>query len=278
MFFSKSIRYCDSWRNTSVSQTNLTSRGVSSSTPLDDCQLCSLTANTIIRDRESLYGTGRNWRNLRLRWAWQCAKVSSLDPCRGGRHCSGLVNLSLRGMIFYSGSLDWQALGKQPSSKSISEISADKNFLIGTFFFSRTSPLRRTKDRLIATLAYQLANIDSWHPDLYYRGRDRTGSILYKNIQTQIKTLLIKPFQAVPTQIMLFPKPIVIDGLDECNDKLSTSSNPGCHLLVHQGKKKADNYFFHTALTYANTIYTYSGHYYSLSKTNYHGQLEHWYR
>jgi len=47
--------------------------------------------------------------------------------------------------------------GKSAIAKKIAEIAAEMDLLIGTFFFSRTSPTRNTKDRLVATLAYQLA-------------------------------------------------------------------------------------------------------------------------
>jgi Fe-S cluster assembly ATPase SufC len=46
--------------------------------------------------------------------------------------------------------------GKSAIGKKIAELAVERGLLIGTFFFSRTSPTRNTKDRLIATLAYQM--------------------------------------------------------------------------------------------------------------------------
>jgi hypothetical protein len=51
-------------------------------------------------------------------------------------------------------------------AKRIAEIAADKKLLIATFFFSKSSPSRSTKDRLALSIP---------HPDTN-RGRDRAGS------------------------------------------------------------------------------------------------------
>ena len=104
--------------------------------------------------------------------------------------------------------------GKSAIAKRIAEIAAEKSLLIGTFFFSRSSPTRSTEDRLVASLAYQLALSV---PDTRTHIEDaieRDPAIFKKNIQTQIDTLIIKPLeylQTVPSQ-----KLIIVDGLDEC--------------------------------------------------------------
>ena len=110
--------------------------------------------------------------------------------------------------------------GKTIIAKRIAEIAADKNLLIATFFFSKSSPSRNTKDRLVATLAYQLALSVPDTRTLIEDAIERDPAIFYKNIQTQIDTLIIRPFQAAPTQVIQvpFPRLIIIDGLDECND------------------------------------------------------------
>jgi len=86
------------------------------------------------------------------------------------------------------------------------------------FFFSRTSSTRGSKDRLIATLAYQLALSI---PDTRTHIEDaieRDPAIFNKSIRTQIDTLLVEPFQSVlSAQIIPSQKLIIVDGLDECN-------------------------------------------------------------
>ena len=108
--------------------------------------------------------------------------------------------------------------GKSAIAKRIAEIAAEKGLLIGTFFFSRTSPTRSIKDRLVATLAYQLAlSILDTRPYIE-DAIQQDPAIFKKNIQTQIDTLLIKPLQLTfSTQVVPFPKLFVLDGLDECN-------------------------------------------------------------
>jgi len=108
--------------------------------------------------------------------------------------------------------------GKSAIAKKIAEVAAEKGLLIGTFFFSRTSPTRNTKDRLIATLSYQLA-LSIPHTRSHIEDAiERDPAIFKKNLQTQIDTLLIKPFQNAPTQVVAFKKLFIIDGLDECSD------------------------------------------------------------
>jgi DNA replication protein DnaC len=111
--------------------------------------------------------------------------------------------------------------GKTAIAKRIARIAADKKLLIAAFFFSRTSSNRRTKNRLVPTLAYQLAVSIPETRTHIEDAIERDPAIFYKNIQTQIETLLVKPFrESASSQITPFPSPrlIIIDGLDECND------------------------------------------------------------
>jgi hypothetical protein len=108
--------------------------------------------------------------------------------------------------------------GKSAIAKKIAELAAQQDLLIGTFFFSRTSATRNTQDRLIATLAYQLAlSIPDTRSDIG-EAIERDPAIFNKNLETQIDTLLVKPFESAQTKIVPSPKLIIIDGLDECND------------------------------------------------------------
>jgi NACHT domain len=109
--------------------------------------------------------------------------------------------------------------GKSAIAKRIAELAAERGLLIATFFFSRTSPTRSLKDRLVATLAYQLAlSIPDTRTHIE-EAIEQDPVIFKKNIQTQIDTLLIKPLQStLSSQVAPFPKLFIIDGLDECND------------------------------------------------------------
>jgi hypothetical protein len=109
--------------------------------------------------------------------------------------------------------------GKSAIAKRIAELAAQQGLLIGTFFFSRTSATRGTQDRLIATLAFQLAlSIPDTRGDIE-EAIERDPTIFNKNLEVQIDTLLVKPFQSAQTKIDPSHKLIIIDGLDECNDR-----------------------------------------------------------
>jgi nucleoside-triphosphatase THEP1 len=107
--------------------------------------------------------------------------------------------------------------GKSAIAKKIAELAAKRGLLIGSFFFSRTSPTRNTEDRLISTLAYQMALSI---PDTRSHIEDainRDPAVFKRNIETQIEALLIQPFRSVSTETVPSPKLIIIDGLDECS-------------------------------------------------------------
>ena len=109
--------------------------------------------------------------------------------------------------------------GKSAIAKRIAEIAAEKGLLIAAFFFSRTSSTRGSKDRLIATLAYQLALSIPETRTYIEDAVERDPAIFNKSIRTQIDTLLIEPFHSVlSAQIIPSQKLIIVDGLDECND------------------------------------------------------------
>jgi hypothetical protein len=108
--------------------------------------------------------------------------------------------------------------GKTAIAKKIADLAAEKRLLIGTFFFSKDSPTRDVKDRLIPTLAYQMAVSIPGTRTYIEAAIEGDPAIFSKNLQTQIDTLLIKPFQSASTQTPPSPKLIIIDGLDECTD------------------------------------------------------------
>ena len=127
--------------------------------------------------------------------------------------------------------------GKSAIAKKIAELAAEQGLLIGTFFFSRTSFKRNSKDRLIPTLAYQLAQSIPGTRVYIEDAIERDPAIFNKNLQTQINTLLIKPLQSVSTQTIPLPKLIIIDGLDECKDtqaQLIILDAISCSLYKHK--------------------------------------------
>ena len=91
--------------------------------------------------------------------------------------------------------------------------------LVATFFFSRTSPMRNTKDRLVVTLAYQMAlSIPDTRCHIE-NSIDQDPAIFEKNIQMQLDTSLSNPYpsqcQLGSFQIFPLKNSIIIDGLDQ---------------------------------------------------------------
>ncbi|TFK23389.1 hypothetical protein FA15DRAFT_464831 [Coprinopsis marcescibilis] len=112
--------------------------------------------------------------------------------------------------------------GKSALAQTTSERCDASNKVAATFFFSVNDPTRSNLDRIVATLAYQLAlsdKKDSTFGDCIFRRVERDPSIFQRSIETQVVELVVKPFhEAFPDGLpstLSFPLLIVIDGLDE---------------------------------------------------------------
>ncbi|KAF9450984.1 hypothetical protein P691DRAFT_797434 [Macrolepiota fuliginosa MF-IS2] len=112
------------------------------------------------------------------------------------------------------------AVGKSAIAQTVAEEFEERRSCLGaSFFFSRSNQLD-DPDRVIPTLAAQLA---TKHPQYKYILTQRLADnplILEKNRRTQFRELIIEPFHTImihhPSQPPLL---IILDGLDECKDK-----------------------------------------------------------
>jgi len=111
--------------------------------------------------------------------------------------------------------------GKSAISHAIAELYHQKDRLIGNFFFFRGTGDRSILGRLVPTLTHQL----------YHRVQKTTCSIenaiktdpliTTKSSTHQFQKLIIGPIRAASNAIPSFPAVIiVIDALDECDDKV----------------------------------------------------------
>ncbi|KIM80280.1 hypothetical protein PILCRDRAFT_9808 [Piloderma croceum F 1598] len=114
--------------------------------------------------------------------------------------------------------------GKSAISQTVAEHYAAKDRLLGSFFFLRGAGERSDIARVIHTLAYQLSiSIPSTKSSIQnIIQSDRT--ILSQSLRYQFKKLIIEPILAARNTIFARfartkPAVIVIDALDECNDK-----------------------------------------------------------
>jgi hypothetical protein len=111
--------------------------------------------------------------------------------------------------------------GKSAIAQTVSECCKRNGRLAATFFFSRTSSKRNTNERLVATLAYQIALFVPGAKEFIANAVEDDLSVFSKDMNSQLLQLIIQPLTLAAqgwasTQQIL----IVIDGLDECVDKI----------------------------------------------------------
>ncbi|TFK31584.1 hypothetical protein BDQ12DRAFT_671754 [Crucibulum laeve] len=130
--------------------------------------------------------------------------------------------------------------GKSAVSQTIAERYAPR--IAASFFFLRGAGLRSQIQKLIPTLAYQVSVYNPAANESIIEVLKNEPDLLHgQSIQHQFQELLITPIRATRPRWIKKPKPVVvIDALDECNDKQSMAtfieamtticSNPGFRL------------------------------------------------
>ncbi|KAJ3568206.1 hypothetical protein NP233_g5866 [Leucocoprinus birnbaumii] len=109
-------------------------------------------------------------------------------------------------------------VGKSAVAQTIAEEAKADEFLGATLFFSRPNRLD-DPEKIIPTLAYQLAvKHPQYKPILNQRLAD-DPSLLEKTLRVQFKELIVDPFSIIVAQDpqkRIKPLLIILDGLDEC--------------------------------------------------------------
>ncbi|KAF9442038.1 hypothetical protein P691DRAFT_714735 [Macrolepiota fuliginosa MF-IS2] len=117
--------------------------------------------------------------------------------------------------------LGFAAVGKSAIAQTTAEEFQEAGRLGASFFFSRPNHLN-DPDAVIPTLVYQLAiQVPEYKRIITHRLAD-DPRILKKNRRKQFWELIIEPFHILMTQYPhTVPQPllIILDGLDECEDK-----------------------------------------------------------
>ncbi|TFK18753.1 hypothetical protein FA15DRAFT_675059 [Coprinopsis marcescibilis] len=151
------------------------------------------------------------------------------------------VALDPRFLLWISGAA---GTGKSAIQQTISENTDKNRTLLATFFFSHQSLERDNPDKLIPTLAYQIAVKISAVRAHIVAAVINDVSIFTKSPEKQMKALIVDPVLRViekdPSAPERWPKLIIIDGLDECKRggaRTQTSFNGGdsageCQQLV----------------------------------------------
>jgi len=107
--------------------------------------------------------------------------------------------------------------GKSALARSIADIFANSSITVVSYFISRSTPLSRKTERLVQTLAYQLAKQDTVIRERLLATLTSDPGILQHNINDQMQRLIVDPLiQEHSTGTKQFV--VIIDGLDEAED------------------------------------------------------------
>ncbi|KAJ2932463.1 hypothetical protein H1R20_g4627, partial [Candolleomyces eurysporus] len=114
--------------------------------------------------------------------------------------------------------------GKSALQQTVAEECSGKDILASTFFFSSTDPTRNTVSAVIPTIAYQLGSNNPTLREAISAAVTKDPLIFKKSLKTQMKTLVISPFENLSraiskTELAALPYAILIDGLDECTNE-----------------------------------------------------------
>ncbi|KAF5329419.1 hypothetical protein D9619_009492 [Psilocybe cf. subviscida] len=115
--------------------------------------------------------------------------------------------------------------GKSAIAQSLTEHCSEDNLLLASFFFSRSDPSRSHAKHLIATMVYQIYQVmPPQAQELIHRAIEQDPLIWSRDIFTQFRVLIVDPTSQLREsgyfQNIHVPRVIIIDGLDECIDRM----------------------------------------------------------
>jgi len=155
--------------------------------------------------------------------------------------------------------------GKSAIAQTIAEMCEKEGLgiLLGAFFFSRTSPGRSEGNRLIPTLAYQMAvNVPATRRHIEHAFH--TNPLVFsQNMESQRDILISQPLKkAISRKPSTSRQVLIIDGLDECSDPKVQSQilavlaplakeHPSLRILVASRPEHHILSFFNTQLEHA---------------------------
>ncbi|KAK0440873.1 uncharacterized protein EV420DRAFT_1730832 [Desarmillaria tabescens] len=107
--------------------------------------------------------------------------------------------------------------GKTAIAKSFCRDAQERGVLGGTFFCSRKNEERRNAGRIIPSIAFQLSAFNNSYGRQLAKIIKGWNGLVTANPADQWKKLIIEPFETMAPGSV--PVLIVIDGIDECDDK-----------------------------------------------------------
>ncbi|KDR67167.1 hypothetical protein GALMADRAFT_19575, partial [Galerina marginata CBS 339.88] len=115
--------------------------------------------------------------------------------------------------------------GKSAIARSIAELCYEEGILVASYFFSRSDPTRNHARSLITTIAYQASIRFPDIRDHIVQTIDLDPFIFTRSLDAQILALIIEPLQerieAGFFDVITAPRIVIIDGLDECDNRES---------------------------------------------------------
>ena len=129
--------------------------------------------------------------------------------------------------------------GKSAISQTLAEEDSQQN-LLATFFFSRTDVGRNTVASLVPTLSLQLALAIPETRPLINKAVEQNPLLFSQLLQMQIEQLITHPLSQFANKHpdIIFPRLIIIDGLDECSGQdtqteIAQAFASACHKVQH---------------------------------------------
>ncbi|KDR70772.1 hypothetical protein GALMADRAFT_809670, partial [Galerina marginata CBS 339.88] len=115
--------------------------------------------------------------------------------------------------------------GKSAIAQTIAQHCAKAGILLASFFFFRSDSTRNHARSLIATIAYQITTCFPSFRKLVVETIDADPHIFNRTLLKQFSSLIVEPLLAL-IPLGMFQEPnstrlIIIDGLDECEDRNS---------------------------------------------------------
>ena len=124
-------------------------------------------------------------------------------------------------------------LGKSTVAQTIAERAAKVGILGASFFFSRNETDRRSAEKFVTTIAFQLCVYDEEFAEAIGTAltKRQGAAVTTKNPEQQLEALVLEPLRNL-AKARSGPVVIVVDALDECNDEDARSVLRVLSLLV----------------------------------------------
>ena len=109
--------------------------------------------------------------------------------------------------------------GKTAIARSVADFCTKKELLLASFLFFRPDAKRNTMAPLVANIAYCVTRVSSDARERIEAVIETDPLIFSYSVKEQFTKLVLEPLQLLEHKKQLFPKLVIIDGLDECLDK-----------------------------------------------------------